>query len=126
MNRKPSAKPSMGSTKINGKNLHGPNGMRLRGMEHSRLSKSRKAWMRHSDGFVLKMLKALYGLKQAGRTWYDTIHDAFVRDYGFTRMEADHCLYLVRRENGDFILVLLFVDDLALASNSRKMLDGFK
>ena len=83
-------------------------------------------WKRLPDGFVLKMLKALYGLKQAGRTWYDTIHDAFVRDYGFTRMEADHCLYLVRRENGDFILVLLFVDDLALASNSRKMLDGFK
>ena len=83
-------------------------------------------WKRLPDGFVLKMLKALYGLKQAGRTWYDTIHDAFVRDYGFRRMEADHCLYLVRWENGNFILVLLFVDDLALASNSRGMLDGFK
>jgi hypothetical protein len=83
-------------------------------------------WRKLPDGFVLKMLKALYGLKQAGRTWYDTIHDAFVREYGFTRLEADHCLYLVRWENEKFILVLLFVDDLALASNSREMLDEFK
>lgn len=83
-------------------------------------------WRKIPDGFVLKMLKALYGLKQAGRTWYDTIHDAFVREYGFTRLEADHCLYLVRWEDGNFILILLFVDDLAMASNSREMLDGFK
>src|SRR5271170_2157100 len=82
-------------------------------------------WKELPDGYVLRLLKALYGLKQAGRTWYDTIHDVFVVQYGFTRLEADHSLY-IQRDGEDFIIVLLYVDDLALASNSREKLDKFK
>jgi hypothetical protein len=73
-------------------------------------------WKSIPDGFVLKLLKAWYGLKQAGRTWYDTIHNIFVTKY---RLEADHSLYL-QRNGEDFIILLLYVDDLALESNWEK------
>jgi hypothetical protein len=42
--------------------------------------------------YVCRMQKALYGLKQAPRVWNQTINK-FLLNLGFTRSEADHCIY---------------------------------
>jgi transposase InsO family protein len=91
-------------------------------------------YMRQPPGFedpehpdwVWKLLKAIYGLKQAGRQWNKTLDD-FLRKEGFNfvRSEADYSLYVLRK--GDkTIWLLVYVDDMLLASNCRGFLDGFK
>lgn len=91
-------------------------------------------YMRQPPGFedqehpdwVWKLLKAIYGLKQSGRQWNKTLDD-FLRKEGFNfvRSEADHSLYVLRKDNKT-IWLLVYVDDMLLASNCRKFLDVFK
>ena len=40
-------------------------------------------------------------------------------------MEEDHCMYL-KHSNNDFIILSLYVDDILLAGNSKKMIDTAK
>lgn len=75
-------------------------------------------------GYALRLLKSLYGLKQAGRSWNEKIHESLV-NLGFKECPSDPCIY-ARKTNGAFIGIVLYVDDLLLASNSRKELDAFK
>ena len=37
-------------------------------------------------------------------------------------MEEDHCVYLKRSNNG-FVILSLYVDDILLAKNNKKMID---
>ena len=59
---------------------------------------------------MCRLKKALYGLKQAPRTWYDRI-DIFLSSLGFTKSKADSNLYY-KVEEGNPVIVLLYVDDL--------------
>jgi len=76
--------------------------------------------------WVWKLLKAIYGLKQSGRQWNKTL-DEFLRKEGFSfvRSEADYSLYVLRKDD-KVIWLLVYVDDMLLASNCRKFLDIFK
>lgn len=76
--------------------------------------------------WVWKLLKAIYGLKQSGRQWNKTL-DEFLRKEGFNfvRSEADYSLYVLCKDD-KVIWLLVYVDDMLLASNCRKFLDGFK
>jgi hypothetical protein len=76
--------------------------------------------------WVWKLLKAIYGLKQAGRQWNKTLNDYLWKEgFDFVRSEADYSLYVLRK--GDkTIWLLIYVDDMLLASNCRSFLDGFK
>ena len=40
-------------------------------------------------------------------------------------MEEDHCMYLKRSNNG-YVILSLYVDDIFLAGNSKKMIDTTK
>jgi transposase InsO family protein len=79
----------------------------------------------HPD-WVWKLDKALYGLKQAGYEWNQTL-DQYLRNEGFNfvRSEADHSLYVLH-EDGKVIWLVVYVDDMLTASNSRIHLDAFK
>jgi hypothetical protein len=77
------------------------------------------------EGMVLLVEKGLYGLKQSGKTWYDTIDGKFA-EYGFAKLDVDHGIYTRVESDGRFILIGLYVDDLALTSNSHPYLDSFK
>ena len=44
---------------------------------------------------------------------------------GFTIMEEDHCVY-IKRSNSDFIILSLYVDDILIAGNNKKLLDVTK
>lgn len=66
------------------------------------------------SGRVCRMHKTLYGLRQAGRSWYLKLHSALIA-LGFRPGESDQCLY-VRCEEGAFIALTIWVDDIVVAA----------
>ena len=66
------------------------------------------------ENLVCKLRKSLYGLKQAPRQWYKKF-DSFMYSTGFTRCQADHCCYVKSFDNS-YIILLLYVDDMLIAS----------
>ena len=74
---------------------------------------------------VLKLKKALYGLKQAPRAWYNKIDDYF-RRREFIKCPHEYGLYVKKKENGDMLIVCLYVDDLIFTGNNLEMISEFK
>jgi hypothetical protein len=73
---------------------------------------------------VCKLHKSLYGLKQAGRNWWMVI-DKWLKEYGLTPSPADPCVYVMICAE-DTLIIVLYVDDVILAGNSRALMDKFK
>lgn len=73
------------------------------------------------DDFVLRLLKALYGLKQASKEWSDLI-DRLLRELGFVSGDKDSCVYVMEKD-GHIILLVLHVDDMAVASDSYEVIE---
>ncbi|GKV35980.1 hypothetical protein SLEP1_g44167 [Rubroshorea leprosula] len=79
-----------------------------------------KAWL-VPEGFeeqgkkhmVCKLKKSLYGLKQAPRQWYKKF-DSFMMSHGYQRANADPCVYIRLFLDGNFIILLLYVDDMLI------------
>lgn len=68
---------------------------------------------------VCLLKRAIYGLKQSGHQWYKKL-DLRLRELKFKPLGADACVYM-REENGKLTLVVIYVDDLIIASNNKKM-----
>lgn len=62
-----------------------------------------------------KLKKSLYGLKQSGRNWNALIDD-FLTSQSFQQSNSDHCMY-VKHCDGSIIIVIIWVDDIIVASN---------
>lgn len=77
-----------------------------------------------SEDHVYKLQKALYGLKQAPRAWYSRLDDHLIT-LGFERSESEFALYTKRNET-DFIILSMYVDDLLILGSSKKLIDSFK
>ena len=75
-------------------------------------------------GYCWKLQRSLYGLKQAGRTWNKTL-DRKLGKLGFTRLDAETCLYVFRKD-GQVCFLVVYVDDLLLAAITRKFMDSIK
>ncbi|KAH9753489.1 Integrase catalytic domain-containing protein [Citrus sinensis] len=69
------------------------------------------------ENHVCRLIKSLYGLKQSPRQWYKRF-DQFIQGQKFTRSEHDHCVYFRRLLDGAFIYLLLYVDDMLIASKN--------
>lgn len=76
-------------------------------------------------GYVCKLQKSIYGLKQASRQWHEKIDKLLIEQMGFTTSPQDPCLY-VRRDSGSIVIITLYVDDLLIASNSRRRIYSIK
>lgn len=70
---------------------------------------------------VCKLNKGIYGLKQSGCKWYERL-DECLTSLGFTKSESDPSLYTMRRSDGTYLILLVYVDDLPLASNSARLM----
>ena len=64
---------------------------------------------------VLRLEKGLYGLKQSGMYWYKEISERLI-SLGLIQLKSDKCLFY-RFEGEKIIMVLLYVDDILIASN---------
>ena len=70
--------------------------------------------------------KASYGLKQSSRKWYQRL-DSFLRKLGFLNSESDPCVYNVKgKVFGDSIFILVYADDLIIASKHKTSIESVK
>jgi hypothetical protein len=74
---------------------------------------------------VCRLKKSLYGLKQAPRQWYKKFN-SFMVGQGYTRTNADHCVYVRQFPNGKFIIILLYVDDMLIVGQDANMVGSLK
>ena len=64
---------------------------------------------------VCKLQKSLYGLKQASRQWFLKFRGTLLT-LGFQQSNSDHTLF-IRNIKGIYTAVLVYVDDIIIASN---------
>ena len=72
------------------------------------------------ENFGCHLKKSIYGLKQASRQWYLKF-DETSRKIGFKENEEDNCIY-AKFKNERFIFLILYVDDILLASSDVNLL----
>lgn len=77
------------------------------------------------ENWACKLSKSLYGLKQSPRQWYKRF-DSFIKGQKYTRSQFDHCVYYRKLQDGTFIYLLLYVDDMLIASKSKVEIDKLK
>ncbi|CAI7832316.1 unnamed protein product [Closterium sp. NIES-54] len=73
------------------------------------------------SGRVCRLKKAIYGLKQAPRAWYHKLEETLLYG-GFKKSEWDHSLFLLQ-EKEQFLILLVYVDDILLFSESSGMIE---
>ncbi|CAI7832303.1 unnamed protein product [Closterium sp. NIES-53] len=76
-------------------------------------------------GRVCKLLKSLYGLKQSPLLWYRAL-DGVLLGAGWKKSQVDEALYFKAGDDGVTCWVLVYVDDLLVASSSPAMLKELK
>jgi hypothetical protein len=52
--------------------------------------------------------------------------DRFTRKQGYSRCHFDHCVYLKKIENGSYIILLLYVDDMFVAGSNMQDINVLK
>ncbi|KAH9779098.1 Integrase catalytic domain-containing protein [Citrus sinensis] len=77
------------------------------------------------ENLVCRLNKSLYGLKQAPRCWYKRF-DSFIMSLGYNKLSSDHCAYYKRFEDNDFIILLLYVDDMLVAGPNKDRVQELK
>ena len=73
---------------------------------------------------VCKLTKSIYGLKQASRQWYHKFHQVII-SFGFEVNVVDNCVYQ-KFSGSKFIFLVLYVDDILLATNDIGILNETK
>ncbi|KAH9667565.1 retrovirus-related pol polyprotein from transposon TNT 1-94-like protein [Citrus sinensis] len=77
------------------------------------------------ENLVCRLNKSLYGLKQVPMCWYKRF-DSFIMSLGYNRLSSDHCAYYKRFEDNDFIILLLYVDDMLVAGPNKDRIQELK
>ena len=68
---------------------------------------------------VCLLRKSLYGLKQSPRQWYLKF-DEFMMKNKFVRSNYDSCVYVKWVREGLGVFLLLYVDDMLIASKDKR------
>ena len=79
---------------------------------------------REGEHLVCKLKKSIYGLKQASRQWYYKFHGV-ITSFGFIENPMDQCIYQ-KVSGSKTCFLVLYVDDILLATNDKGMMHGVK
>ncbi|CAJ2645756.1 unnamed protein product [Trifolium pratense] len=90
-------------------------------------------YMKQPDGFqvkgkedyVCRLRKSLYGLKQAPMQWYKKF-ESVMSEQGYKKTTSDHCVFVRKIFNDDFIILLLYVDDMLIVGKNISNIDRLK
>ena len=74
---------------------------------------------------VCRLNKSLYRLKQAPRQWYKKF-DSSMADHNFKETMNDHCVFMKRYASSDFLILLLYVDDMLIVGHDHKKIAALK
>jgi hypothetical protein len=85
-------------------------------------------YMAQSEGFAVegkehmgpRLKKSIYGLKQASRQWHLKF-DEVIKKFGFIENQVENYIY-IKINMSMFIILLLYVDDILLASSDKNLL----
>ena len=77
------------------------------------------------ENLVCRLTKSLYGLKQAPRCWYKRF-DSFIISLNYNRLSSDHCTYYKRFDDNDYIILLLYVDDMLVVGPNKDQVQELK
>lgn len=73
---------------------------------------------------MCKLKKSLYSLKQAPRQWYKKF-DGFMKKTGYYKCNANPYCYF-KRSGSSYIMLLLYVDDMLVASSDLNEINKLK
>jgi len=77
------------------------------------------------EDYVCRLKKSLYGLKQAPRQWYKKF-ESVMEEQGYKKTTSDHCVFVQKFSDGDFIILLLYVDDMLIVGMNSSRIDKLK
>lgn len=75
--------------------------------------------------YVYKLNKSLYGLKQASKCWNEIFH-TYITKLGFQRSDNDYCLYINTQSDEGLSYLILYVDDILIASKHLYEVNNIK
>ena len=71
------------------------------------------------------MKKSLYGLKLAPRQWYKKF-DSYMGEHGYGKTTSNHCVFVKKFLNGNFILLLLHIVDMLIVGQNVNKINRLK
>ena len=77
------------------------------------------------EDHVCLLKKSLYDLKQTPRQWYKCF-DSLMVENKFSRSQYDSCVYYQQLKNGNYIYLLLYVDDMLLICKDMEEINRLK
>jgi len=81
--------------------------------------------MKGKENYVCKLKKSLYGLKQAPRQWYKKFELVMIQQ-GFKKTTSDHCVFVQKFSDTDFIILLLYIDDMLIVGHNLSRINSLK
>lgn len=76
----------------------------------------------NSSGQVLQLQRSLYGLKSSSKNWYNLL-DETILSLGFKKSKADRCLYFKNLPERKIAILIVYVDDLLLLTDSQNVIE---
>ena len=74
---------------------------------------------------MCRLKKSLYGLKQVLRQWYKKF-DSFMVEHRYDRTASDLCVFVNKFFDGEFIILLLYMDDMLIVGRDTGKINKMK
>jgi len=81
--------------------------------------------MKGKEAYVCKLKKSLYGLKNTPRQGYKKFESVMIQQW-FRKTTFDPCVFVQKLSNTDFIILLLYVDDMFIIGHNLSRISRLK